>query len=73
MTAPIETDAVVVGGAALFGVGWGMSGICPGPAISLIAFLPANLWVYLVGPILGGVLAGLLYKTVFEERAARKR
>jgi glycerol uptake facilitator-like aquaporin len=30
----------------------------------------ANLWVYFVGPILGGVAAGVLYKAVFEERKA---
>ncbi len=27
-------DAPLVGGAALFGLGWGMVGLCPGPAIS---------------------------------------
>ena len=37
-----------------------------GPAVATGNF--ENLWVYLVGPILGGVIAGLLYKTVFEER-----
>ena len=26
-------DGALVGGAALFGIGWGMSGYCPGPAI----------------------------------------
>lgn len=26
-------DARLIGGAAIFGVGWGLSGICPGPAI----------------------------------------
>jgi uncharacterized membrane protein YedE/YeeE len=26
-------DVKLVGGAALFGVGWGISGYCPGPAI----------------------------------------
>ena len=29
--API--DARLVGGAAIFGVGWGLSGYCPGPAL----------------------------------------
>jgi len=37
-----------------------------GPALAAGNF--ANLWVYLVGPVLGGAIAGLLYKTVFEER-----
>ncbi len=37
-----------------------------GPAVATGNF--ANLWVYFVGPILGGVIAGLLYKTVFEDR-----
>jgi aquaporin Z len=45
-----------------------------GPAVAALNF--TDLWVYLVGPSLGGVVAGLLYKTVFEEReggAHRKR
>jgi uncharacterized membrane protein YedE/YeeE len=29
-------DARLVGGAALFGVGWGLSGYCPGPALVAI-------------------------------------
>jgi aquaporin Z len=37
-----------------------------GPAVATGDF--TNLWVYLVGPAIGGVAAGLLYKTVFEER-----
>jgi uncharacterized protein len=31
--APSTIDARLVGGAALFGLGWGISGFCPGPAI----------------------------------------
>jgi MIP family channel proteins len=37
-----------------------------GPAVAMGDF--TNLWVYLVGPALGGIVAGLLYKYVFEER-----
>lgn len=36
-------DRRLIGGAALFGIGWGMAGICPGPALSLIAFVPDGL------------------------------
>jgi MIP family channel proteins len=37
-----------------------------GPAVATGDF--TSLWVYLVGPAIGGAAAGLLYKTVFEER-----
>jgi MIP family channel proteins len=37
-----------------------------GPAVATGNF--DNLWVYLIGPALGGAFAGVLYKYVFEER-----
>jgi uncharacterized membrane protein YedE/YeeE len=46
-------DTPLVAGAALFGIGWGMSGICPGPAISLLAFWPQYLRVYLLALFVG--------------------
>ncbi|WP_066555011.1 DUF6691 family protein [Croceicoccus bisphenolivorans] len=30
-------DAKLIGGAALFGVGWGLAGLCPGPAVASLA------------------------------------
>lgn len=50
-------DRRLVIGAALFGLGWGMSGLCPGPAISLLAFPPDGLWLFLIA-MLAGSLAG---------------
>jgi aquaporin Z len=41
-----------------------------GPAVALGDF--ANLWVYLVGQVVGGVAAGLLYRGVLEERGHKK-
>ena len=37
-----------------------------GPAVATGNF--NDIWLYFVGPIAGGVIAGLLYKTIFEER-----
>lgn len=34
-----EIDVRLVGGSVLFGVGWGLSGFCPGPAV--VALVPA--------------------------------
>lgn len=56
----IDTPLLV--GSALFGVGWGMSGICPGPAISLVAFLPDNLWIFLLTMFVGSYFGGVFMR-----------
>ena len=33
-----DIDAKLLGGAALFGFGWGVSGFCPGPAVASVVF-----------------------------------
>lgn len=55
-----KLDARLIGGAALFGIGWGMSGICPGPAISLIAFQPDGLWYFLIAMFAGSLAGGFI-------------
>lgn len=57
-------DLPLVGGAALFGIGWGMSGICPGPAISLLAFLPDGIWVFLAAMFVGSYLGSFVMKRI---------
>jgi len=50
---PSEMTKRTIGGAALFGVGWGLSGVCPGPAI---AGLGVGNWPLLIS--IAGMLAG---------------
>jgi hypothetical protein len=39
-------DFKLVSGAALFGIGWGLAGYCPGPAVASLGFgNPEALWV----------------------------
>ncbi|MCE8003550.1 DUF6691 family protein [Billgrantia ethanolica] len=52
-----DLDARLIGGAALFGIGWGLSGYCPGPAIASIAGLSAPLFAMLVAMVAGWFLA----------------
>lgn len=39
-------DRPLLGGAALFGVGWGLSGLCPGPAIENLASLSPRVFAF---------------------------
>jgi uncharacterized protein len=66
-------DGRLVGGAALFGVGWGMAGICPGPAISLVAFLPDNLWIFLIAMFIGSFAGSLVVPSGHSRRLADAR
>jgi uncharacterized membrane protein YedE/YeeE len=46
-------DPNLVGGAALFGLGWGLSGYCPGPAVvSIVSHVPGTL-VFVAAMIAG--------------------
>ena len=49
-------------GAALFGVGWGICGVCPGPAIAGLGTGNWNLLWALVGIALGALAQGLRAK-----------
>lgn len=66
-------DGRLVGGAALFGAGWGMAGICPGPAISLIAFLPDNLWIFLIAMFIGSFAGSVVIPSGHSRRLADAR
>lgn len=49
-------DARLLSGAAIFGVGWGIAGYCPGPAIASLGFAnPEALW--LLPALLAGAAA----------------
>ena len=38
-----DIDARIIAGPALFGVGWGLAGFCPGPALTALIFVVAML------------------------------
>jgi uncharacterized membrane protein YedE/YeeE len=62
-TARMHRDTFV--GSALFGIGWGLSGVCPGPAIAGLGTGNLELlWV------IGGALAGAWLQGVWADRAA---
>lgn len=48
-----EITARLIGGSAIFGIGWGIAGLCPGPAIADLAIRPT-----LAAPFVIAMLAG---------------
>lgn len=55
-------DRALLIGAGLFGIGWGISGYCPGPAIALLA-VPTNAES---GIFLSGLAAGYLVQATLR-------
>ena len=56
-------DGRLIGGAALFGVGWGLSGFCPGPAVAALVTGLTPVFAFVAAMIAGMVL----YAWVFEK------
>jgi hypothetical protein len=59
-----DLDARLLGGAALFGVGWGLVGLCPGPALAGLARGEPGVLVF-VAAIAAGMWA---QRKLFEPR-----
>jgi uncharacterized membrane protein YedE/YeeE len=55
-----DIDRNLLLGAALFGVGWGLSGFCPGPAITSLASGAAPVFVFVIAMAAGIYLYGLV-------------
>lgn len=54
-------DARLLGGAVLFGAGWGLGGLCPGPAVASLGTAP----LLFIGTFVAAMIAGMaLHKAV---------
>lgn len=69
---PTQTliDRPLIAGAALFGVGWGLVGLCPGPAIENLASLSPGIVVFVVAMAVGTLAHDHLYARRLAPRAA---
>jgi len=50
-------DGRVLTGAAIFGIGWGVYGYCPGPALSALVYLDSKTGIFVVAMLVGMALA----------------
>ena len=53
-------DAPLVIGAAIFGIGWGIGGYCPGPALTALSNLSADVLIFVAAMAGGGLFARIL-------------
>lgn len=49
-----KIDSKLVIGSVLFGLGWGLSGICPGPGLIQLVSLKMEFWLFFAA-VLGGM------------------
>lgn len=61
-----DIDGRLAFGAILFGAGWGLVGLCPGPAIAALSFGGLELWVFL-----GAMAAGMAGFELFDRTTGR--
>jgi uncharacterized membrane protein YedE/YeeE len=61
-----DIDARLVGGAAIFGIGWGLGGFCPGPGIVAAGSGTLSALVFV-----GGMTVGILIENAVLRRGAR--
>ncbi len=60
-------DARLVGGAAVFGVGWGIAGFCPGGAIPALGTLDPRVFVFVAA-----MAGGMFFARWLQGRMARR-
>ena len=58
-----DIDAPLLVGAALFGAGWGLAGLCPGPALASASFAGLNAYIFV----------GTMIATIFTYRFLKAR
>jgi uncharacterized membrane protein YedE/YeeE len=50
----------LVGGSALFGIGWGIAGLCPGPGFAALAIEPLSAAIFVAAMLAGVMLVRLV-------------
>ncbi len=64
-------DLPLIGGAVIFGIGWGIAGFCPGPAITALGALSSEALVFLGAMILGLTIGRAIQSTSWRREPSR--
>lgn len=55
-----DLDSRLLSGAAVFGLGWGLAGLCPGPALTILTVVPAEAATFVTAMVAGMLLFRLV-------------
>lgn len=58
-----DIDARLLIGPAMFGIGWGLVGLCPGPAFAALTASPKTVLVFFIAMMVGMFLARMPWRT----------
>ena len=64
-----KLDMPLLAGSAVFGIGWGVTGFCPGGAIPALGLGEADAFLF-VGAMVGGIAMARLLRHALSARAA---
>lgn len=56
-----DLDGKLIAGSVLFGIGWGLAGLCPGPGLASLALSPRDAL-----PFVAAMLAGMALHRIFS-------
>jgi uncharacterized protein len=65
-----KLDVPLVAGSAVFGIGWGIAGFCPGGAVPALGLGEPSAWIF-VGAMLAGIAAARTARVALEARASQ--
>ena len=65
-----KLDVPLVAGSAVFGIGWGISGFCPGGAVPALGLAEPSAWIF-VGSMLAGIAAARTVRVALEARTSQ--
>ncbi|QYK00835.1 DUF6691 family protein [Shewanella psychrotolerans] len=57
-------DAPLLIGSVLFGLGWGMVGICPGPGIVNLAYFEPDIFLFVFAMVLGAYVGRQIHRSI---------
>jgi uncharacterized protein len=65
-----KLDVQLLSGSAIFGIGWGIAGFCPGGAIPALGLGESSAWIF-VGAMLAGIAATRTVRMALQARATQ--